>query len=134
MLTNSLTITFRSQKLCNDLILFLKDRNHRIIDQVVFGNNTQKSTTFDLSFPNTLYIEIENRGHNNFLIHLEKIKLSGLSLPDQIIDQICQFRQTGTDVTTISRSWNQLGTVSIDFFASDFIQYHLLYGNKITKT
>jgi hypothetical protein len=134
MLTNNLTLTFCSEKRSHDLAITLKDRNNTIINTITFEDDTKKSTTFDLSFPNTLKIKLTNAADGNFSVHLESVKLSGLYLTDQILDQICHVHFLDSDTTLVSRTWNQSGVISIDFFAADWIQYHLLYGNKITKS
>jgi len=134
MRTNNLTLTFCSEKRSHDLSITLKDRNNTRINTITFEDDTKKSTTFNLSFPNTLKIELTNTADGNFSVHLESVKLSGLYLTDQIVDQICHVHFPDSDTTLVSRTWNQSGVISIDFFAADWIQYHLLYGNKITKS
>ena len=124
-------MTFESERISQDVILLLKDRSGKLLDKLVFADSTEKSTTFDLLFPNTMYIEIET---DNCLVHLKSMSLSGLSLTDYIIDQICSYQPVTSNAVTVTRSWYQTGTVSIDFFAPDWIQYHLLYRNKITKS
>lgn len=134
MLTNRLALTFCSSRAIHDLSLSLKDRHHTLINRVFFDDSIQQSVMFDLAFPNTLLIKVENKPDNGASIYLAKMSLSGLSLTDNILDQICQYRALGSDHIMITRSWHRTGTIKIDFFASNWIQYHLLYGNKITKS
>jgi hypothetical protein len=111
----------------------MKDRTDTTLGRFTFDDNTQKSTTFDLAFPNTLVIELKNNTDENFVVHLKSVKLSGLHLSTHIVNQICQFRAFGSTHKIVSPTWHQSGIILIDFFAQDWIQYHLLYGNKINK-
>lgn len=86
--------------------------------------------SFDFSVPNQLFIDILNQDSN--FIRLKTCRLGGLDLPQHILNQVCQFIPSGSKQQTITTLWNQSGKVYIDFFAADWIQYHLLYGNKIT--
>lgn len=131
MLTNQLNIVFECVKLDRLCSISIRDRQHAIADNIVFGNDQIQTVCFDINFPNRLFFDVSIPQDNN--IQLNQIKLSGLDLNACILDQICNFQPSDSDTITITRSWNQSGTVFIDFFAQDWVQYHLLYGNKINK-
>jgi hypothetical protein len=133
MLTNKLTLTFVSNKTVSGTTLCLNDRFGSLNNNLSFAEHTEATTTFDILFPNTLCIEIKNSDHNECVIHLKSMSLSGLALPENILDQICHYRPLDSDVATVTRHWHQIGAVTIDFFAANWVQYHLLYGNKIIK-
>lgn len=82
-----------------------------------------------IELPNRLTFNINTHGS----LELKELWLGNIKLPQWILYQICTF--TNIDNTDkITTFWNSPGTVSIDFFAPDFIQYHLIYGNKFTAT
>ena len=110
----------------------IRDRTSVVLDKIIFSDNTQKSTTISIPFPNTLYIDIENTQDDTF-VQIESMFLSGLAIPKHIIDQIFYFTKLESSDTTVITSWVGNGVVKIDFFAADYVQYHLLYGNKISK-
>lgn len=131
MLTNKLTLTFCSDKIDQELTLSISERHGILVDKIMFVDCIENTVTFDIVFPNTLCIEIKDIKH---AVSLKNIILSGLPLPDRILDQICHYRASTLDSEIVTRQWHHDGTVRIDFFASDWIQYHLLYGNKISKS
>ena len=87
--------------------------------------------TSNLEFPNQLRIELSSSNATPKSAKLLSLDLGGLFLPKNILDQICQFCPTGSDHPMITTEWHSEGTVIIDFFANNWIEYHLLYGNKI---
>ena len=127
-------LTFCSADVEPQLSLLLSDRFGSLVNNLTFVDHTENSVTFDILFPNTLYIEIKNTSQTHHTIHLKDMTLAGLPLPDQILDQICIYRASDSDSDMVTRYWCRNGIVKIDFFASDWIQYHLLYGNKIIKS
>lgn len=83
---------------------------------------------FDISFPNRLRIQIT--GIRSGAVRLNRACLGLLELPKSIIQQICIFQATDTNAPTVTPNWHTNGEVCIDFFANNFIEYHLLYGNR----
>jgi len=132
MLTNKLHIVFECADLSQLCSISIRDRQNVVSDNIVFDHCQTQTVSFDIDFPNRLFFDLSVPQNNN--IRLNQIILSGLELNARILDQICNFQPTGSsDTITVTRSWNQSGTVFIDFFAQDWVQYHLLYGNKINK-
>lgn len=131
MLTNKLIISFE----CSDsnclYKISIRDRQNIIADNIAFDTSQAPSVSFDLEFPNRLFFDLSIP--QGSVVKLNQIVLSGLELNVCILDQICNFQPTNSDTITVTRTWDQSGTVFIDFFAQDWVQYHLLYGNKINK-
>lgn len=68
----------------------------------------------------------------NQSVECNKLVLGGLLLSNSILNQVCQFTADSDCKTpTVTTRYYSDGIISIDFFAADWIQYHLLYGNKI---
>lgn len=95
------------------------------------GDISQLETelTFKILVPNQLTFVIENSNSNP--VTLKKCSLGGLEIPTSILNQICNFTPLGEADPIVTTNWWQDGKVVIDFFAGDWVQYHLLYGNKI---
>ena len=85
--------------------------------------------SFKVSVPGQLTFVIENSNSNP--VTLKKCSLGGLELATSILNQICNFTPSGASEPIVTTNWWQDGKVVIDFFAGDWVQYHLLYGNKI---
>jgi hypothetical protein len=132
MLTNKLNIGFECANLDQPCGISIRDRQNVVADNIVFSNDQTQTVSFDIDFPNRLFFDVLIPQGNK--IQLNQIILSGLELNAHILDQICNFQPIGSDTITVTRFWNQSGTVFIDFFAQDWVQYHLLYGNKIIKS
>jgi hypothetical protein len=84
-----------------------------------------------ISLPNQVKIMLVTTGEKSCSIKLDSLVLGGLRLPKNILDQICRFTPSNSDSEFIVTNWWSEGVVYIDFFAADWVQYHLLYGNKI---
>jgi hypothetical protein len=132
MLINNLQIDLSCDQNSPEIFYSIRDRTHILIEPTPFDTICQ-SCCFDLEFPNTLYIDIVNNTGDATLIKIKNITLSGLRLTDEILNQICNFKESATETTTVTRNITGTGEVSIDLFAEDWIQYHLLYGNKIQQ-
>jgi hypothetical protein len=130
MLTNNLILKLTSNLVDEKISLAVRDRSNTIINLQTFTENT-KLLCFDMAFPNTLFIDIYNDQSQPISIELSELKLSGLDLPIDILDQICHFTPQSSESNIVTRKWHSQGLVQIDFFAADWVQYHLLYGNKI---
>ena len=107
----------------------IHDRHQLIKDVSIFGT-TLFDFDFKLKFPNELKICLGGPNTYNTPVRLEKLSLGGLALSETVLDQICQYTQTGSEQMLFLRNWPSNGSVKIDFFASDWVQYHLLYRNK----
>jgi len=84
---------------------------------------------FKVLVPNQLTFVIANSSSNP--VTLKKCSLGGLEIATSILNQICNFTPLGASDPIVTTNWWQDGKVVIDFFAGDWVQYHLLYGNKI---
>jgi len=130
MLTNKITLQLTSDRVDKKISVVVRDRSNTIVSLQPFTEQI-KVLDFNIVFPNSLFIDIYNDQPQPMLIELTGLKLSGLSLPIRILDQICQFKSRPQENHVITRKWHSEGLVQIDFFAPDWIQYHLLYQNKI---
>ena len=86
------------------------------------------SITGKITLPSKLSLSLINL-HGSF-VKLQKIQLGSIAIPNNTISQICNV----TDIygkSFISSYWKTPGTIYIDFFSSDFIQYHLINGHKL---
>lgn len=83
--------------------------------------------TGKINLPNKITLSLKNF-HGSF-IKLQKIQLGTIDIPSQKLSQICNFTDSHGN-SFISSYWKTPGTISIDFFSADFIQYHLINGNK----
>lgn len=113
----------------NDAFILLKTRQETITTILPSKNDIELN--FKASVPEQLTFMLSNLGPNASVV-LKKCSLGGLELPKSILDQICNFVPASTNKSIITTNWWENGKVTIDFFAGDWIQYHLLYGNKIT--
>lgn len=83
-----------------------------------------------ITFPNTLTFQLSNHSSNAF-VKLQQLWVGGIRLQQNIIDQICLFQPENQNTTIVTNNWYHNGTIKIEFFTPDFIQYHLIYNNKI---
>ena len=110
--------------------VILEDRYSQLAE-IVSSDDSQVVLNFKFSLPNQLRFILKNINSKGSSVTLKSITLGGLPLPQYIIEQICYFTPTGQEGNYLY-CWPQEGEVTIDFFAGDWLQYHLLYGNKIT--
>lgn len=110
--------------------ILVNDRYHLLENTVA----TTPLTKLDIKikFPNTLKIYLNIPDTLVRPIRLEKLSLGGLALAENVLDQICQYTPAGSNDVLVTRDWHKSGSISIDFFAADWVQYHLLYGNKFS--
>lgn len=108
----------------------LKDRHGFLID---LHNSIQPRVelNFKVLLPNKLIFTLENPYPTTRFVNLKKCCLGGLELPPSIMNQICSFTRYQNNQNSITTHWDSDGEVIIDFFAADWVQYHLLYNNKI---
>ena len=130
MLTNRLIVELTAESEFENISLSIRDRSDTLVDRKMFERKTE-SFTFEISFPNVLYINIHDNRANMPMVELSRLNLIGLDLPNRLLDQVCHFKPQGSDNEIITRKFHSAGLAWIDFFAADSIQYHLLYGNKI---
>jgi len=112
-----------------NMCITIHDRN-QLVAEISEINNSVVGLHFKFSVPNQLLFNINQLGSESSSVSLKKITLGGLDLTPKILDQICIYTPVNLDKSIVTTSWQQ-GKVSIDFFAEDWIQYHLLYSNKI---
>jgi len=132
MLSNKIDLVLYSDHPSNKSHFSIRDKHQTFVENVTFNNCNQQTISLDIKFPNTLFVDIVIDDNIPSFIYLEKLTLAGLALSDHVMEQICIFSSESSNETKVSRTWNQSGTVLFEFFALDWIQYHLLYKNKIT--
>jgi hypothetical protein len=127
MLTD-VTLVLASHDILNKISLTISDRNGPVEQSDLFKSQFNLKFTF----PNTLSIKLlfDPAGAPGS-VYLESLVIGGLALPTGILDQICQFTPKNSNQSIITRHWHDSGNIAIDFFSADWVQYHLLYGNKI---
>jgi len=130
MLINTVKIELCCDQVNPDISFSMRDRDHVVVQPTQFKDLCHVDI-FELKFPNTFYIDIVNSGPESMSINIKNLSLSGLKLTDAILDQICWFTPVNHKESKITRNITTSGTVYIDFFSADWIQYHLIYGNKI---
>lgn len=108
----------------------VQDR-HNCVNTVISTDSRQQTLEFKSSVPNQLTFKITNFVHDAGVVELQSLSLGGLTLDNSILQQICVFYPEDSDQSMITTRWWKNGVVVIDFFAGDWIQYHLLYRNKI---
>jgi len=110
-----------------DLQITIQDRNNTL---ATVSSIVQPEIELDFKFlvPNQLTFVLTNLRSS---VVLKKCVLGGLELTPAILSQICNFTPAGASDSIVTTDWWQDGKVVIDFFAGDWVQYHLLYGNKI---
>ena len=109
--------------------ILLSDRQESIA--TIYPSKKDIELCFKFSVPNQLTFVLNNLGPQT-MVALKQCWLGGLELPQSILNQICSFAPASTNESLITTQWWEDGKVKIDFFAEDWVQYHLLYGNKIT--
>lgn len=89
----------------------------------------QSKISFYTTFPNQLSFTIQNRLPDHWA-EVEEMWVGSLKLPKSIITQIflCTDQDNNTKITSY---WKNNCVITVDLFAGDWVQYHLLYGNKI---
>lgn len=86
-----------------------------------------------ISLPNRLTLTLNDLGeHPSRAIKLDSMTLGSLAVPVSTIDQMCRFQPMHGDSEMVTRHWWCEGCVIIDLFAKDWVQFHLIYGHKIT--
>ena len=113
----------------DNMFVTVSDRNGLIADISSIGDLLVE-LNFKFSIPNQLLFDLKKLGSPPASVTLKKVILGGLELTPNILGQICQFIPVGSDNPIVMPTWQE-GKVNIDFFAEDWVQYHLLYGNKI---
>lgn len=79
--------------------------------------------------PNQLTIAIDNV-LSGYIVKVLEMKIGPIKLSNSILSQIFSFYdQQDNQVTTYV--WRSNGKAVVDLFSEDWIQYHLLYRNKI---
>jgi hypothetical protein len=112
-----------------NMCVTLQDRE-QLIAEISKVDDLVVELNFKFSIPNQLLFHIKQLGSEAASVALKKITLGGLDLTPNILDQICNYTPVNLDKSIVTTMWQQ-GKANIDFFAADWIQYHLLYGNKI---
>ena len=127
MLTD-LELTLEFAQVGQPIQLCIADR-HKIFYELTKIETTQVQIKQKIQMPNQLTVTIRDMSPGQH-IKLTQMALGGLGLPFSIIEQICISVDTDNN-ERVMPIWYANGLVKIDLFASDFVQYHLLYNNKI---
>ena len=110
--------------------LTLTDRNGILVDIKNIATEQHLINT-NVNFPNTLTFNLSNHSNNKY-IKIKQLWIGGLEIPKHILEQICVFRPENQPEMVIT-DWYNNGQVVIELFTTDFIQYHLMYGNKLNQ-
>jgi len=110
--------------------LMIRDRD-QILVPCHRPDESLRTFDFNISFPNQISFVLENNAASPRPVRLISLILGGLALPKHILDQICRYQNHDTGQEIITTDWITSGTVVIDFFTSNWIEYHLIYGNRI---
>jgi len=111
--------------------LEISDRN-AVLHTVNNICQTQTEIDFQVTFPNRLTIKIDTGVHGDRWVKVYKVKIGTLEVPKHIYCQIFNFCSLN-GATLITDFWHNSGVVTVDLFAKNWVQYHLLYGNKISS-
>lgn len=112
------------------LQITIHDRNN-ILATVNNISQTESEVNFKFSVPNQLIFVISNSSSIPTTCILKKCSLGGHEFPPSMLNQICNFTPSNSTDSIVTTNWWQNGKAVIDFFAGDWVQYHLLYNNKI---
>ena len=113
--------------------IIVSDRHKNVLQTTYYpwtSNNVQEVLIENkIELPNTLTLAIDNP--IGTFIKLKDLWLGGIKLPENLLYQISNFTDTKSN-STYTAYWTTSGTATINFHSNDFIQYHLMYGNKLT--
>lgn len=123
----NLEFVFSAEQPQKNLQLVVSDRDGPL-DQDVKLDGKHIIIKCKILLPNNANIKIS--GLDNPPLQLESCRLGGLLMSKAMIDQICIFYPDNGD-RIVTPNWWTNGNVNIDFFSPDWVQYHLLYGNRI---
>ena len=85
-----------------------------------------------ISLPNRITLTLTDLGkHGAKEVVLDSMILGSLEVPVSTLDQICRFQPIDADSEMVIRRWWCEGTVIIDLFSKDWVQFHLTYDHKI---
>jgi hypothetical protein len=112
----------------NGLVKFTINDHYKTV-AIVSGSNESIMIKEKIEIPNTLEFNISHC--ENSYLKILQIWLGGVEIPGWFLNQICNFYVDNDK--SITTYWNKPGLVKLEFFSPDFIQYHLIYGNKQLK-
>jgi len=110
-----------------DILITVTDRYDNVLQTIYGAREILLENKIDL--PNTLTLHIDNP--TNLFVQLQDLWLGGIKLPKNILCQISNFTDTKSNLTCTTY-WTTSGKATINFHSNDFIQYHLINGNKLT--
>lgn len=111
-----------------DTSITVIDRYDNILQTIHDAREILLENKIDL--PNTLILLINNP--TNSFVQLQDLWLGGIKLPKNILEQVGNFTDTKSN-STYTTYWTTSGKATINFHSNDFIQYHLINGNKFYK-
>ena len=111
-----------------DTSITVTDRYDNILQTIHDAREILLENKIDL--PNTLTLLINNP--TNSFVQLQDLWLGGIKLPKSILEQVGNFTDTKS-TSTYTTYWTTSGKATINFHSNDFIQYHLINGNKFYK-
>lgn len=107
----------------------LSDRHGQLNYKKLVQDNNEVKFNFGINFPNQLIFSI-NGVLPGQCVQVKEMWVGTLKLPESIVCQIFSFvDHSGSEM--IVHRWPSNGTATVNLFAEDWVQYHLLYGNKI---
>lgn len=121
-------LTFEFDNCCGTTIeLYNRDQFLAVVDQSV---NSCVHCAVQVVFPGQLHMKISNLSGQSGSCTLSAVCIGGLNIPSNKLATLCYtVDETGTGVW-MPQAYTD-ATITLDFFAKDWIQYHLLIGNKI---
>lgn len=129
LVTIDLKLCLEFASIDNPMHVILGDQFCTLADIKNINSNIIEINT-KITFPNTLTFQLSNHSSNTFVI-LRQLWVGGVKLQKNTLNQICLFQPENQNKTSVTTDWHHNGTVKIEFFTPDFIQYHLMYNNKI---
>lgn len=124
-----LTIALEFTDCCNVTVDVYN--REQMLTQIYQADNTLANTTVNFVFPGQLNIKINNLTNQTGSCKLQSLTLGGLDISTEKLDTLCFTTENETSTGVWVREAYKDSTITVDFWAKDWIQYHLLIGNTI---
>jgi hypothetical protein len=118
----------------------IKSRN-QFLGTFKDNNKDQLTIKTEITLPNTLTLTLSNKNYGtdtkiydnkiteNKYVQLKQFKFGGIDWDTDRLFHLCSYK-TDCDKNLINTTfWDKNGTITIDLFDKDFIQFHLHYQN-----
>lgn len=130
---------------CNGAMdMSIHDRDGLLLQDIKQHDHGNYRLSTKISLPTQLIIQLSNKNYrtdtkvdkhnsiiNNKFIQLKSLSLGNLSFPQSTLIQLCSYKTDIDDLVRFDSFWDRNGTVSMDFFDKDFVEFHLHYHNII---